>query len=108
LARLAAGLQASTITIISLGGRVPQILLNVRRGNSGELSLLTCLLNVLGNAARIFTTIVLVKDGLLLTGAMVQGCLNSVLLWQTVDTWQNRGKLKPDHPPSPVQAAVAS
>ena len=54
-------LQASTILIISFGGRIPQIVMNHQRGDSGELSLLTSLLNVLGCVARIFTTLVLTK-----------------------------------------------
>ena len=56
-----AALQASTIAIIALGGRLPQIMLNARRGNSGELSPLTSILNLAGNAARLFTTAVLTK-----------------------------------------------
>lgn len=56
-----AALQASTIAIIALGGRLPQIMLNARRGSSGELSPLTSILNLAGNAARLFTTAVLTK-----------------------------------------------
>ena len=54
-------LQASTILIISLGGRIPQIMLNIRRGNSGELSPVTSGLNLAGNLARTFTTLVLTQ-----------------------------------------------
>ena len=56
-----AALQASTIAMIALGARMPQIWMNYKRGNSGELSLLTCLLNVMGCFARIFKTLVLTK-----------------------------------------------
>jgi mannose-P-dolichol utilization defect 1 len=80
-------LQASTIFIVALGGRLPQILLNAKRGNSGQLSILTSGLNLAGNVARVFTTLVLTGDGLNLVGAVVQGCLNSVLLtqcWRTI------------------------
>ena len=49
-------LQVSTISIVALGGRLPQILLNVRRRSSGELSLTTCLLNLMGNIARVRPT----------------------------------------------------
>ena len=56
-----AGLQASTIAIISLGGRVPQIWMNIQRGDTGELSILTCMLNLAGNVARVFTTLVLTQ-----------------------------------------------
>ncbi len=57
----AAGLQASTVAIVSLGGRVPQIWMNYQRGDSGELSIATCMLNLAGNVARVFTTLVLTK-----------------------------------------------
>lgn len=50
----------------------PQILLNMRRGNSGELSLGTCALSFVGNLARVYTTATLVKDPLILGSAAVQ------------------------------------
>ena len=58
-----AGLQVSTVAISSLGGRVPQIWMNYQRGNSGELSIATCVLNLAGNLARVFTTLVVTKVG---------------------------------------------
>lgn len=67
-----AGLQASTVGIISLGGRVPQIWMNYRRGNSGELSSATCALNLAGNAARVFTTFILTKVRLQLGFYMIR------------------------------------
>lgn len=60
------GLQASTILVISFGSRLPQIAMNMKRGNSGQLSLVTCLLNVLGCIARLFTTLVMTQVSLLL------------------------------------------
>jgi hypothetical protein len=90
---LLAGLQAATIIIMALGSRLPQILLNMQRGNSGVLSVTTCLLNVAGNAARTFTTIVLTGDTLLLGGILTQGAMNSVLLWQSLTTAAQRGEL---------------
>lgn len=71
--QLLATMQASNIAVMALGSRLPQILLNMRRGNAGMLSVTTCLLNVAGNAARIFTTIVLTGDLLMLGGACSQG-----------------------------------
>lgn len=58
---LCAALQAGTILIIALGSRLPQIMLNVKRGNSGELSTTTSALNLAGNLARVMTTIVLTQ-----------------------------------------------
>jgi hypothetical protein len=71
--QLLSTMQASNIAIMALGSRLPQIVLNMRRGNAGMLSVTTCLLNVAGNAARIFTTIVLTGDLLMLGGACSQG-----------------------------------
>lgn len=84
-------LQASTISIVAIGGRIPQIVLNVRRGDSGELSITTSALNLAGNMARMFTTLVLTQDGLLFIANAVQGVLNTVLLWQTaMSAYQQR------------------
>uniref|UniRef100_A0A383WNW5 Mannose-P-dolichol utilization defect 1 protein homolog n=1 Tax=Tetradesmus obliquus TaxID=3088 RepID=A0A383WNW5_TETOB len=85
-------LQASNIVTMALGSRLPQIILNMRRGNAGVLSVTTCLLNVAGNAARIFTTIVLTGDMLMLGGFLSQGTLNSILLSQSLTTAQQRRK----------------
>jgi hypothetical protein len=52
-------LQLSTIVVMAVGARLPQIWLNVKRGNAGVLSPLTCLLNVAGCVVRVFTTAVL-------------------------------------------------
>jgi hypothetical protein len=72
--------QASNIAIMALGSRLPQILLNMRRGNAGMLSVLTCVLNVAGNAARIFTTLVLTGDLLMLGGFCSQGACVGVVV----------------------------
>jgi mannose-P-dolichol utilization defect protein 1 len=79
-------LQASNILTMALGSRLPQIILNMRRGNAGVLSVMTCLLNVAGNTARIFTTVVLTGDMLLMAGYLSQGMLNTVLLCQSIST----------------------
>lgn len=79
-------LQASNILTMALGSRLPQIILNMRRGNAGVLSVMTCLLNVAGNSARIFTTVVLTGDMLLMAGYLSQGMLNTVLLCQSIGT----------------------
>lgn len=60
-----ADLQASTIGIISLGGRMPQIVMNLRNGHSGQLSAITCGMNTAGCFARMFTTLVLTQVGAL-------------------------------------------
>jgi hypothetical protein len=72
------------IGALALGGRLPQILLNARRGDAGVLSSTTCGLNLAGNAARAFTSVVLTQDVLMLSGALTQGAMNSMLLYQSL------------------------
>ncbi|KAI8464676.1 MAG: hypothetical protein J3K34DRAFT_525994 [Monoraphidium minutum] len=92
-----AALQASSIITMALGSRLPQIVLNWRRGDAGMLSVLSCGLNVAGNAARVFTTLVLTRDPLLLGGILTQGTMNCILLYQSIDTSmrRRRGLLPP-------------
>ncbi|EFN55940.1 hypothetical protein CHLNCDRAFT_145227 [Chlorella variabilis] len=84
-------LQAGSVAVLALGGRLPQILLNVRRGDSGELSLISCGLSLAGNLARIFTTAILVRDPIILGSATTQAMLNGVLTWQCIDTARRLG-----------------
>lgn len=51
---------------------------------AGMMSLATCVLNVVGNAVRVFTTLVLTKDWVILLGCVTQGLLNVVLLYQAL------------------------
>ena len=84
--RTLTALQAASVLILGLGGRVPQIVMNARRGGSGELSITSTALSVAGNLARIFTTCTLVRDPLILATASSQLLLNGILLWQTLAT----------------------
>ena len=79
-------MQACSAVLLALGGRLPQIILNIRRGNSGELSSASTGLSVAGNLARVFTTISLVGDPIILATAASQLVLNSILLYQTMVT----------------------
>ncbi|GFH16738.1 uncharacterized protein HaLaN_13221, partial [Haematococcus lacustris] len=79
---------------MAVGGRLPQIALNIKRGNAGVMSLTTSALNVVGNVVRIFTTLVLTQDMLLLAGCVTGGILNAV--------WCTRVEERQQH-----QAAVA-
>jgi mannose-P-dolichol utilization defect protein 1 len=79
-------LQGCSALIMALGGRLPQIILNFRRGNSGELSGVSTGLSVAGNLARVFTTLTLVGDPLILATASSQLVLNSILLYQILET----------------------
>ncbi|GIL77879.1 hypothetical protein Vretimale_6509 [Volvox reticuliferus] len=79
-------LQMSNIVVMAVGARLPQIWLNVKRGNAGVLSPLTCLLNVAGCVVRAFTTAVLTRDGIIMGGCISQLVLNAVLLYQSIAT----------------------
>ncbi len=79
-------MQASCAATLALGARLPQILMNWRRGNSGELSILSTGLSVAGNGARVFTTLALVGDPIILATNSTQFVLTSVLLWQCLAT----------------------
>jgi mannose-P-dolichol utilization defect protein 1 len=92
-----AWMQVPNIFITSLGVKLPQIYLNWTRGSSGVLSRLTCLLNVLGNGARVYTTIVITADLLLLISVSSQLILNSILLLQTLI---NRPPKNEEQPPN--------
>ena len=127
-----AALQGWSTLIVAFGSRVPQIVLNHRRGNTGELALTTCALNVAGegpavtheppaehrggahspqpplagNAARVLTTLALTQDGLLLASSVLQLLLNGTLVAQCVHTAthrRGRGAGKVADPPPALQ-----
>ena len=76
-------LQICSIPILNLA-RVPQIVLNWRRKSTGELSPITLGLQLLGNVARIFTTIAQVRDPLMFAGITVATLFNSTLFFQWI------------------------
>ncbi|PXF48483.1 Mannose-P-dolichol utilization defect 1 protein [Gracilariopsis chorda] len=79
--RIITVLQVCSIPILNLA-RVPQILLNLRSKSTGELAPITLGLQLLGNVARIFTTIAQVRDPLMLTAIAVATCFNTTLFAQ--------------------------
>ncbi|KXZ52179.1 hypothetical protein GPECTOR_10g808 [Gonium pectorale] len=83
---LLSALQLSTIAVMAVGARLPQIWLNVKRGNAGVLSAATCALNVAGCIVRVYTTVVLTGDAIILGGCITQLLLNAVLLYQSIAT----------------------
>lgn len=76
-------LQVLSIPLLNLA-KVPQILKNHAAQSTGELSQLTLFLQLLGNIARIFTTLAQVRDKLMLASILVAFCFNSVLFGQWV------------------------
>lgn len=73
---------AATVSVT--GALLPQLLLNARRRSSGGWSPLTAGLSALGNAVRVFTTVQLTRDPLLLGGFVAGFAVNAVMLWQIV------------------------
>ncbi|CAN8074157.1 unnamed protein product [Agarophyton chilense] len=94
-------LQVCSIPILNLA-RLPQILLNWRRKSTGQLAPITLGLQLLGNCARIFTTLAQVRDPLMLIAITVNTCFNTVLFAQWMCYSRNLPKIPKTVPnPSP-------
>ena len=89
---------AATISVT--GALIPQLLLNARRRSSGGWSPLTAGLSAAGNAVRIFTTLQLTQDPLLLGGFVAGFAVNAALLAQIY--------VYPDEPASEVGVPAAA
>lgn len=76
-------LQVVSIPLLNLA-KVPQIFLNYKSKSTGELAPSTLALQLLGNLARIFTTLAQVRDGLMLASTLVATCFNVTLFSQWV------------------------
>lgn len=79
-------LQLGVAFAMSFGARLPQIWLNFKRGNSGELSIITFALSTIGNLIRIYTTVVLTADLLLLASTTIQFLFNAIITIQCLQT----------------------
>jgi hypothetical protein len=77
---------------MGLGARIPQIILNMQRGNSGELAMLSFALSTAGNLIRCYTTAVLTSDLLLLVTTASQAVLNGIITIQCIQTDMARRK----------------
>ena len=76
-------LQWSSIVIGALS-KLPQIISNIRSGNTGQLSIITVFLQFAGSAARVFTTLREVADQAILTSFLISSTLNGILFLQVV------------------------
>lgn len=88
-----AGVQVFVGVAMSLGARVPQIVLNVQRGNTGELAMISFALSTAGNLIRCYTTVILTSDLLLLFTTATQALLNGIITAQCFQTEVARRKL---------------
>ncbi|GAB0497606.1 hypothetical protein MMPV_008941 [Pyropia vietnamensis] len=81
-------LQVAAIPFVNVGARLPQAALNWRRKGVGEQSVVTLALQWVGNLARVFTTLVQVRDPVVLCGSVASAVVNGVLVGQWV--WYTR------------------
>jgi len=77
-------LQAASGIGLAFGSRIPQIWLNFKKGSTGELSIIMFIANALGCLIRVFTTISLTQDNLLLFNAAFHLVLNAIIIVQCV------------------------
>jgi mannose-P-dolichol utilization defect protein 1 len=68
--------------VIGVFSRLPQIMQNVRQRHTGQLAMLTFLLNTLGGAARVFTTLQELDDRITLVAVLAGFVQNFVILGQ--------------------------
>ncbi len=83
-------LQGLTIPISAIA-KLPQILANEKHKSTGNLSRFVVIANILGCAARIFTTITEVNDPLVLWGFILSSILNVVIGIQMYAYWGRSG-----------------
>ncbi|OSX68839.1 hypothetical protein BU14_2185s0002 [Porphyra umbilicalis] len=84
-------LQVAAIPVVNVGARLPQMALNWRRKSVGEQSIVTLALQWAGNLARVFTTLVQVRDGVVLGGSIASTVVNGVLVGQWLWYTKYRG-----------------
>ena len=82
----------SASTILSMGSRITQIVSSYKSKSTGPLSTITFGFNMLGNIARIFTSLKETKDIIMIAGFVVSFVLNLTIFLQII--YYNR-KSKP-------------
>ena len=83
-------LVGSSSTILSVVSRITQIFKSCKEKSTGPLSTITFGLNMLGNLARIFTTIKETKDPIMIGGFVISFILNLIIFLQII--YYNRPK----------------
>ena len=81
--------QGCTI-LIFMSSKLPQIYLNFKSKNTGQLSLITYGCNFAGSLARIFTTITDLSDPIILTSYVMSSFLNFLIAAQIVYYGKNK------------------
>jgi mannose-P-dolichol utilization defect protein 1 len=74
----------SASTVLSMGSRITQIFTSFKTKSTGPLSTITYGLNMLGNAARIFTSLKETNDIIMVGGFVVSFILNLIIFLQII------------------------
>ena len=74
----------SASTILSMGSRITQIIESYKSKSTGPLSTITYGLNMLGNCARIFTSLKETQDLIMVGGFVVSFILNLIIFLQII------------------------
>ena len=74
----------SASTVLSVGSRITQIIKSCKEKSTGPLSTITFALNMLGNVARIFTTMKENQDLIMAGGFIVSFILNLIIFLQII------------------------
>jgi len=69
-------------TLLGAAARVPQIIMNLRQGHTGALSIIPWTMAMAGNSVRIITTLAAIDDIITLAGPVVAFVLNGTLVVQ--------------------------
>ena len=77
-------LVGSASTVLSVGSRITQIMKSCKEKSTGPLSTFTFGLNMLGNLARIFTTMKETKDFIMAGGFIISFFLNLIIFLQII------------------------
>ncbi|RLN57120.1 hypothetical protein BBJ28_00004499 [Nothophytophthora sp. Chile5] len=80
-------LLASAGIPVSIVARIPQILSNFKQGHTGQLAIITLVLNLGGSIARLFTTMQETGDPVQIAGFGVAILLNGTLVLQVLLFW---------------------
>ena len=83
----------SASTALSMVSRVTQIISSYKSKSTGPLSTITYGLNMMGNAARIFTSLKETKDFIMVGGFVVSFILNLIVFLQII-YYNRKGKEK--------------
>ncbi|KAG0004429.1 hypothetical protein BGZ79_009292 [Entomortierella chlamydospora] len=83
-------LQKYTI-LINLFSKIPQVIENYNNKSTGQLSAFAVFNYFAGSLARVYTTLIEVKDAILLYGFLLSTFLNCVLALQMALYWNNSG-----------------